>query len=715
MPKRKKTPLKHASRVQSAYAIASAQQLRILAGTALIVVIVFLAYLSSISGDFILDDDVLLTENPLVKAPDGPYRFWCSTEAMDYWPVTNTILWIEWRLWGMHSTGYHITNLILHVVESLLVWVVLRNLSIPGAFFAALIFAVHPVNVESVAWISSRKNLMAMLFFLPSILWYFMARMPRARAETAAVRSHGGPWERERADTAAVCSHGGPWERVSMEIPSPVAPCHSTLWYWLSLAAFTLAMLSKGSAAVLPVLLLLIAWWLRSTASVPTPVSAKTGLSTYLRRDLLRTVPFFLIALALAAINVWFQKHGTEVVGRTAGFVERLLGAGGVVWFYLFKASLPFDLAFIYPRWNIEAGNPLWWLPLTAALFVTAVLWLYGKTWSRPILFAWGFFCAALVPVMGFIDVGFMQYSLVADHYQHIAIIGVIALASVGWSEWHRLMRIGARWTTAVAVLIVVSFTLLTYQQNGIYRDDISLYKAALAKNPSCSIAHNNLGFALYNLGRPLEAIEYYGQALALDPKYAQAKNNLGVALVRIGRLQDGIDQFEQVLRFKPNDRDAHDNLGSVLLDVGRVGDSIYHCKQALLQKPNDPAAQYNLGNALIKTGSLKEAIMHYEQALRANPDYPQVHNNLAGALIMAGRLQEGIEHLKQALRLMPEDINSWHNLAKVHAMNHQSSEAIAAARKALELARSRGRTEQAQQIENWLNSYRASLSEPPK
>ena len=280
-----------------------------------------------------------------------------------------------------------------------MIWAILRKLSIPGAFLAAMLFAVHPVNVESVAWIAQRKNMMTMLFFLLSILWYL--KMPAAN-------------DNSLASPSAVET------KLSAFLTVPSGRGFSR-WYWLSLAAFMLAMLSKGSAAVLPVLLLGILWWLRSLT----------------RRNILRIAPFFLLAVALTGVNIWFQTHGEHIEIRNAGFAERLLEAGGVPWFYLYKALLPFDLAFIYPPWHINVSHPLWWLPLLSALIVTAALWRYRKGWSRPFLFAWGFFCVSLVPVMGFTDVGFMKYSLVADHYQHIAIIAVIALAAAGWSIWH--------------------------------------------------------------------------------------------------------------------------------------------------------------------------------------------------------------------------------------------------------------------------------------
>ena len=310
-----------------------------LAGAAAIAAIAFVAYFPSIKGGFVLDDDVLVTNNRLITGPNGLYRFWSTTEAMDYWPATNSTFWLEWRLWGTSPTGYHLTNLILHILESLLIWIILRKLSIPGAILAAMIFAVHPVNVESVAWISQRKESMAMLFFLLSILWYLKADM----------------------------------HTFSSFI---LHPSSFYFWYCLSLAAFVLAMLSKGSGAVLPALLLGIVWWLR-------PLT---------KRDLARIAPFFAVAVILSAVDMWFQTHGSGEQLRNADFMQRLLGAGGVIWFYVYKALLPLDLVFIYTQWQIHVDKLLWWLPLLMAAIVTALFWRYRNAWARPLLFAWGFF-----------------------------------------------------------------------------------------------------------------------------------------------------------------------------------------------------------------------------------------------------------------------------------------------------------------------------------
>ena len=363
-------------------------------------------------GGFVLDDETLIVNNPRVISPGGLKRIWFSTQEYEYYPISYSSFWLEWRLWGKNPTLYHVTNLALHVAAALLIWGVLGGLSIPGAYLAALLFAVHPVNVEAVAWISQRRSVLAMVFFLLSVLLFLRSDGRLRKPEE----------EKRRKGEEETRSEGRQFG----------------LWHWLSLLAFVAAMLSKGSVAVEPVVLLLAVWWRHR----------RIGLG-----DLVRTAPFFVVAIALTAANVWFQTHGTEIVIRNAGFAERLTGAGAVVWFYLSKALLPIGLLFIYPMWHIQATKLLWWLPVIAAIVTTVVARAAGHfaeaQWGRALLFAWAFFCVALAPVLGFTDVGFMQYSLVADHYQHIAIVGVVALIAAGWSfgATHRAERTGRQQT----------------------------------------------------------------------------------------------------------------------------------------------------------------------------------------------------------------------------------------------------------------------------
>ena len=705
MSKNKQSAVAHSSPNWRATSATASASYHTLIAFGLIALAAIVAYSPSINGGFIWDDYLLLVDNALVKAADGLQRIWCTAEAVDYWPATNTSFWIEWRLWDLHSAGYHVTNLILHVVESLLIWIILRKLSIPGALLAAVIFAVHPVNVESVAWIAQRKNTMAMLFFLLSILWYLKAVMPTTRARSMP-----------------------PFHPSSFIL-------HPSFFYWLSLAAFVLAMLGKGSVAVLPVLLLGIVWWLRSAGRDQAAARPVTS------RDLVRIAPFFVVAVILAFVNVEFQYHATEKVVRQIGFIDRLLGAGGVVWFYLYKAVFPLDLAFVYRQWHIDAGNLLWWLPLAACAAVTAALWLYRKSWSRELLFAWGFFCISLAPVMGFTDVAFMQYSLVADRYQHVAIIAVVALASAVWAAWLAGARGAARLAgAALAFGAVGALVLLTMRQNALYRNAMTLYEATLAKNPDCIMAQYNYANALSKMNRPADAIEHYQRAISLKPDFAMAHFALGNALAKAGRAEEAIGHFHEFLRLKPDYAEVRNSLGNAFMQLGRAGEAIAEYERALEVNPDSAEAHMNLGTilmherrpaeavehfqyvlklspkkseayamlgvALAETGRLPEAAEIFRQALDLNPNDAETHKNLGNALLETGRPHEALEHLKRALDIKPNYAGAYYLTAIAYANIDQSAEAVTAAKKALDLARAQKQTALAGQIEDWLKAY---------
>jgi tetratricopeptide (TPR) repeat protein len=597
------------------------------------------AYLPALRGGFVWDDDASVTQNSFVRSPTGLRQFWFTTKTPDYWPVTSSVFWVEWRLWGAHAPGYHAVNLALHVAESLLIWRILRRMGVPGGYLAALLFALHPVNVESVAWIAELKNLMAMLFFLLSILCFLRSGWPgQARAG------------------------------------QPSAPELRRGWYGFSLLAFALAMLSKGSVATLPAILLgMIAWNRRPTA-----------------KDCIRLSPFFLVAGIGALVDVWFQRHqmGSAEFVRNAGFLERLLGAGAVVWFYLSKALLPLNLAFVYPQWHVRPGEWLWWIPLLAAIGATGVLLRSAPlapppgrgpavsgappqpTWARAALFAWGYFCLTLLPVMGFTDVYFMRYSLVADHYAHLAIIGVVSMAAAVWAEGGsapaRPMPRGSRLRLVGAGIVICVLGALTWRQCRMYESAETLYRTTLARNPGAWMARNNLGVVFAAAGRSSDAIGQYREALRLNPDDAEAHYNLALALAKLpGRSDEVIAEYEQTLRINPDNAEARNNLGVMYSTAGRSADAIAQYREALRAFPGYAEAHNNLANELAKSpASLPEAIAHYRQALRINPDYAKAHNNLGVVFAAIRRPAEAIDQFRQALRTNPDYAVAHENIA---------------------------------------------------
>jgi protein O-mannosyl-transferase len=469
---------------------------------AIILITTLLSYWPAIDGDFIWDDDTFLTRNQLIHADDGLYRFWFTSEAPDYFPLTSTSLWLEWRLWGMNPTGYRVINIVLHAVSSILIWLVLKRLKIPGARVAAIIFALHPVNVESVAWITQRKNALSLPFYLLSIFLYLKS------TEDDKYR-----------------------------------------WYVLSLVAFLLSLFSKTSTIMLPLVLLGTAWWLKGFIH---------------RRDLLLTTPFFFFSALLGSITVWFQSQRSigETVVRDDGILSRSAAAGKAIWFYAFKALAPFNLTFVYPRWEIDASAVHAYIPVLLFFAVMILCWCNRRTWARGMLFGLGYHAATLIPVLGFVNIYFMRYAYVADHWQYTSIIGIIALA-VG-TVTHLLNRRFPHTNivhTTLSIFVIVILSVLTWSQSHIYKNPEALWRDTISKNEGAWIAHGGLGHLL-------------------------AEQN---------RLDEAGTHFLQVLRIKPDDSTAHFNLGNISILQGRIDDAVVHFKKAILADPQNNLARMNL------------------------------------------------------------------------------------------------------------------------
>ena len=415
-------------------------------------------------------------------------------------------------------------------------------------------------------------------------------------------------------------------------------------WYWLSLLSFLLALLSKGSVAPLPLVLLGLMVWRRRLTF----------------RDLALTAPFFLVAAALTFVNVWFQRHNAGEVIRQAGFLERLLGAGAAVWFFLSLALWPVILFFVYPLWRVDPGVLFWWLPLLAAVGVTGGLgWrarlraagrgaapgqisdrrvARSEIWWRGAWFAWGYFCVMLVPVLGFTDVYFMKYSLVADHYQHLALIGVVAFAGAA-GEYVRSRTDGANRIAMglIGTAAVCGLAGLTWRQCQMYRNSTTLYETILSRNPGCWLAHVNLGDTLYAQGKVAEATPHYEAALAINPNNADAHFDLGTVLIREGRYSEAALEYQAALRLNPRDSKTLNFLGLALAHTDQLSAATASYAEALRLDPNNASAHNNFGIALARAGRASEAILHFEQAVRIDPANSDARNNLEFARQQAG------------------------------------------------------------------------------
>ena len=583
---------------------------------AAIVLLTMLVYVPVWRAGFVWNDKDLDYHLGLIERK-GLEAIWFSTEPVNYWPVTWTSYWIEHEIFGddpasgrPRPVSYHVVNVVVHGLASLLLWQILLRLHIRGAWLAALVFAVHPVNVESVAWVTQRKSVLCLFFYL------------------AAVRS----W-------LDFEQHGG---RVR---------------YAGSLICFLLGMLSKGAVIACPLVLLLLAWWQRGRVT---------------RQDIVRAMPFLAIAVLMGISEIWFQDVraiGNETI-RNAGLAERILATGPICWFYLSKAVFPIELSFVYPLWTFDVTSVINWVPLIVLLATIGLLFQARGRISRAVLVALLYYLLCLGPVMGLLDIFFMKYSLVADHYQYVALPGLVALLIGGGTRWARRGGIGdvSRHILAVGLLTVLA--VLTWRQQLIYHDEESLWRDVISKNPRASIAYNNLGNLRLERGNAQEAVALFESALEITPDAYDTHYNLGLARQSQGRLEDAIVQYQRSLQIKADNATAHNNLGVVLRQRGRPDQAIDHYRRAVRIDGDFAEAHINLGVALATQGRLDDAIECFGHALRIKPHLVEVHTNLGNALLAVGRLDEAIGRYRRALEIRPDDARTHFNLggALVHA-----------------------------------------------
>jgi tetratricopeptide (TPR) repeat protein len=578
----------------------------------ILAVVTMLAYEPAWYGGLLWDDKAHVG-GPELRTLDGLRRIWfVPRTTQQYYPVLHTSFWLQQRLWGDSTTGYHLLNLLLHVGCVVLVLKILRLLRIPGAELAAIIFALHPVNVETVAWISERKNTLSGLFGLAATLLYLKFDESRSR----------------RA-------------------------------YALAIGLFVFGLLSKTAIVALPLAWLAIFWWKRNAISW--------------RRDVVPVIPFVFLSASAGLMTSWVEygniAHKARILDLT--LVDRCLIAGRAFWFQLGKLLWPSDLMFVYPRWDINAG--VWWQYLfpMGVLGLLVILWSLRR-WSRAPLAGVLVYIFLLLPSLGFLNIYFFLYSFVADHWQYLACLGIITPCASGIVLVAGQLKRWRVWLEP-AVMLVLGGVLfvLTWQQSRMYNDNETLYRTTIARNPACWMAQVNLGNILDKTNRIPEAMDLYNQALRIKPDVGHY--SLGNAYLRKGRTSEARDQYEQALRINPDYAEAHNNLGNAWLQTRRTSEAIEQYEQALRINPDFVAAHNHLGNTLVETGRASEAIDHFKHALRINPNSASTHKNLGGALAQLGRISEAIAEFKAALRISPGYIDARNNLSKVEAVQNNT------------------------------------------
>ena len=580
---------------------------------ALLVSITVLAYLPASGAGFIWDDDVYVTQNSLLTAPDGLRRIWFSLDSpSQYFPLVYTTFLVERAIWGLHAAGFHWVNIVLHAANALLVWRLLARLRVPGAWLAAALFALHPVQVESVAWITERKNVLMGLFFLLALIWWtkFLDADDKRRRK----------------------------------------------FYLLALVSCALALFSKTTACTLPAALFLILWLRKQRIDA---------------RRVAQIAPFVFLSIAMGLVTIWWERYHIGTRGELFGLgpLERVVIASRATWFYLGKLLWPSNLAFSYPLWNVSANNPLNYLWLVALAALGAAVYFARRYAGRSLETALVFFVTTLSPVLGFIMLYTFRYSFVADHYQYLASIGPFALAAAGLtSGWKTWTRGKLFLTSVVSAALLLPLGVLTWRQCAMYASPESLWRATLAVNPDSWMAENNLAIVLQRTGRMDEAMAHLQRALTIDPDNIETRNNLGNAFLRMGRVDEAFVHLQKALELEPNRAAVQYNFAHALLQTGRLDEAIAHLERALEIEPGNLAARSDLGGALLRLGRIEESFGQLQKTLQLDPNYPAAHANLANTLLQMGRTDEALSHLQIILSLDPNDAEAEKNMAWVLA-----------------------------------------------
>ena len=621
----------------------------------------FLAYQPAWHGEPVFDDEDHLT-SPELRSPGGLVRIWTEVGAVSqYYPFAHSVFWLEHRLWGDAMTGYHLVNILLHGLAALLFVRVLKRLELPGAWLAGAVFALHPVAVESVAWISELKNTLSTVFYLGATLAWLRFDATRRREG-----------------------------------------------YVTALALFILGLLSKSVVASLPAALLVIFWWKRGRLSW--------------RDDAQPLLPFFALGIAAGLFTAWVERTfiGAEGSAFELSFVERGLVAGRGLWFYLCKLIWPVDLTFIYPRWQVSQAAVRQYLFPAAALALLAVLWALRRRWRGP-LAALLLFGGTLFPVLGFLNVYPFVYSYVADHYQYLASLGLLAAVAAVLA---RVLEGRGLWTrpagNVLCAGLLALLAVLTWRQSRMYAGIETLWQTTLERNPACFVAHSNLcnylfqtgrideaiahgekalalqpgfaevhvnlGNALREKGRNDEALGHYRQAVGLRPDLAVARYNLGAALLSGGQADEAQAEFRKAVELAPDYVRARMALGGLLLGQGKADEAAAQAEKVLAPRPDEAEALHLLGQARQRQGRPDEAVAEFKAALALRPDFTRAATDLGNALLEKGRLDEAMQVFEAALKLRPDDAMLHNDLGNALLQRGREAEALARYERALEL-----------------------------
>ena len=534
-------------------------------------VAIFVFYSPALSGEF-LWDDAIFSEEKTIQSWSGLWSLWFAPSEIEselhYWPITYTTFWLQHKLFGSNPIGYHIVNCILYFINVVLIWRLLLKLEVPGAWAISMLFTVHPLHVESVAWLIEQKGLLSALFYLGAV--------------------HA--WLRFRESS-------------------------SLKTYALTLSLYVLGLLSKSIVVTLPATFLVLLWWKQKRVSV---------------HDLMRLLPFFIVGFAIALGDYLFYVSREEQLDVAYSSLERILIAAQAVWFYVGKLLWPANLIVIYPHFDVSVDNLIAWLFVAATVGVLIVLWSYRHRIGKGPLAGVAFFAITLSPTLGFVDFGYMEFSFVADRYQYLAGLGVMAVLVGGVIHAMQPYITSFRpVVVGVFIILVIGLGTLTGRQATIYQDGITFFSHIVTHNPTAHDAYISLGSALYEIGRFEEGYKANLKAIELQPNRATAHSNAAYALVQMQRYGEAEEMLERTLELDPNSETAWLNYGGLLFTQQRYQEAVA-AYQKVIELGTDSMLAYGpVAKSYYRLGHYTKAMEWINWALARAPA-PSVRDELS-------------------------------------------------------------------------------------
>ncbi|HVO95556.1 MAG TPA: tetratricopeptide repeat protein [Terriglobales bacterium] len=616
-----------------------------------VVLVTALALIPLLQNQFVnWDDRVNLLENRYYRGLSWTHLQWMFTTFHNslYRPLTWITLGADYLIWGMDAPGYHFTSLILHCAAAFSFYVltcevlplVAPTLARPkdpavriAAGFAALLFAIHPLRVEPVAWASGRENVVAGPFFILTLVCYL-----RAVDRAASIAAY---------------------------------------WKWMVTAwlAFALSLLGKGAGVTLPIALLILDIYPLGRFQI----AGETWFGLRAWRILWEKAPFFILALIAGLLAIYGKQQSKLMYGLAQyGLADRAVQTVYGLGFYLWKTLLPLDLSPLYEMEALSPSEARFLLSAALLLTITIAFWLLRRRWPWG-LASWAYYIVVLLPYIGVAQNG---PQVAADRYSYLACLPWPIIAGVGllycWRarQQNRLSAPVFRSIQASSVCVLVLFSFLTWRQAQVWRDSETLWRHALVINEKSFFAHHFLGSALLVKGKTEAAVEQFRRSLTLNPGYASAHAGLASALAEHGELDQSVEEYQKALALDPDSLETHYSLGRVLTKRGEADAAIIQYQQALGINPDDPDTHNNLGLLLFKRGNVDKALEHFEMALRGDPSYAKAHFNLGRLYVQQGRLDDAVKHFERALQLQPGVAEIHESLGRALALQGKKQEA---------------------------------------